>query len=65
MATQEEVRELAQRLEDAAEGQRLQAQQILELQRQAQQGAQAPVGVVSATAGSEFGVNRTIDTRVL
>ena len=67
MATQEEVRERAQRLADASEVQRVQAQQILELQRQVQQpqGAQAPVGAVSATTDSEFGVNRTIDTRVL
>ena len=40
MATQEEVRELATRLAEANEIQRLQQQQIAELQRQAQQAQQ-------------------------
>ena len=70
MATQEEVQELARRLQDAAEVQRLQSQQIIELQtalsaRAQQAQGQVPGGAVSATAGTEFGFNRTIDTRVL
>ena len=67
MATQEEVRELAIRLAEANEIQRLQQQQIAELQRQAQQAQQgygSPRGAVSAPM-AEFGANLTVDTRVL
>ena len=62
-ATQEEVHELAQRLQAARDVAEMQAQQIAELQRQAQQ-AQA-AGTNSPPRGDKFGANRIVDTRVL
>ena len=62
-ATQEEVHELAQRLQAARDVAEMQAQQIAELQRQAQQ-AQA-AGANPPPRGDNFGANRIVDTRVL
>ena len=69
-ATQEEVRELATRLQEARDVAQMQAQQIAELQSQAQRAQQDPaagggVGSASFPRADEFGANRTVDTRVL
>ena len=70
-ATQEEVHELAQRLQAARDVAEMQAQQIAELQRQAQQAQNdaAAGGAAGANRppprGDNFGANRIVDTRVL
>ena len=69
-ATQEEVRELATRLQAARDVAEMQAQQIAELQSQAQraQNEAAAGGAAGANPpprGDHFGANRIVDTRVL
>ena len=68
-ATQKEVHELAQRLRVANDVAEMQAQQIAELQRQAQQARDDAAAGRAAGAnpqrGDNFGANRIVDTRVL
>ena len=69
-ATQEEVRELATRLQEARDVAQMQAQQIAELQSQAQRAQQDPaagggVGSAPFPRADVFGANRTVDTRIL
>ena len=69
-ATQQEVHELAQRLQEARDVAEMQAQQIAELQRQAQQArdeaaAGRAAGAHPPQRGDNFGANRIVDTRVL
>ena len=69
-ATQEEVRELAQRLQEARDVAQMQAQQIAELQSQVQRAqteaaASAAAGANPPPRGDNFGANRIVDTRLL
>ena len=69
-ATQEEVHELAQRLQAARDVAEMQAQQIAELQSQAQRAqteaaAGGAAGANPPPRGDNFGANRIVDTRVL